>query len=245
MLTRRLPPVPRLARAALALTLLLVACAASTSDGSPPSPEPAVLPAFPGAFGFGAEARGGRGGRVLRVTTLAASGPGSLQAALDEQGPRTIIFDISGLIDAVIFLRHEEVTIAGQTSPGGIAVRGLMIQGDSVYEADGCPLPSVAPEDFIVRFLRIRDPLADGADGDSLRLLGIERPRAEVAIGDFSSTTNTCSSRSGRRSTLIPSTGPTGCGTRRTRNQRCSAMRCRSAMARCSDQCSGVRAYRR
>lgn len=35
-----------------------------------------AIPAFPGAEGFGAGSTGGRGGRVIKVTTLAASGPG-------------------------------------------------------------------------------------------------------------------------------------------------------------------------
>src|SRR5690606_847882 len=46
--------------------------------------------AFPGARGFGARVTGGRGGRVIKVTTLAASGPGSLQEALNESEPRII-----------------------------------------------------------------------------------------------------------------------------------------------------------
>ena len=53
--------------------------------------------AFPGAAGFGAQATGGRGGRVITVTNLNANGPGSLQAALDEEGPRTVVFAVSGL----------------------------------------------------------------------------------------------------------------------------------------------------
>jgi pectate lyase len=166
-------PVPAVDRSARRAALfvavsLLTACAGALGVTPPPPSTP--LPAFPGAEGFGANTAGGRGGQVLRVTTLAASGPGSLQAALDVVGPRTIVFDVSGTIDAVVFLRHGEVTIAGQTSPGGITLRGLMIQGDVVCEADGCPLPAVAPEDFVVRFLRIRAPLSDGADGDGLRL---------------------------------------------------------------------------
>lgn len=128
------------------------------------------LPAFPGAEGFGASATGGRGGKVIYVSNLSASGPGSLQAALDETGARTILFKVSGIIEGVPSVSHGNFSLAGQSSPGGIILRGLMIQGDEVCEADDCPLPSSAPENFIVRFLRLRNPLADGADGDGLRL---------------------------------------------------------------------------
>jgi hypothetical protein len=56
------------------------------------------VPAFPGAEGFGAESRGGRGGEVLFVTNLNDRGPGSLRAVVESDGPRTVIFRISGTI---------------------------------------------------------------------------------------------------------------------------------------------------
>lgn len=134
-------------------------------DGAIPAARCGVEPAaFPGAEGFGACARGGRGGRVIHVTNLAARGPGSLQDALDASGPRTIVFDVSGVIEGVPELHHGEVTIAGQTSPGGVTLRGLLLQGDEVCEAEDCPLPSERPEDVIVRFLRLR-PAGEGDDG--------------------------------------------------------------------------------
>jgi hypothetical protein len=139
------------------------------TDSSPPRPG---LLAFPGAEGFGASATGGRGGRVITVTHLSASGPGSLQAALDETGPRTIVFSTSGVVEGVPILTRGDVTIAGQTSPGGITLRGLLIQGDEVCEAPDCPLPTVHPENFIVRHVRIRPAGLDDPNGagDGLRL---------------------------------------------------------------------------
>lgn len=91
------------------------------------------LKAFPKAYGAGANATGGRGGRVIHVTTLNWDGPGSLKEALTTTGPRTIVFDVSGEIDATsqsdysIICNgssYNDVTIAGQTAPeGGITIR--------------------------------------------------------------------------------------------------------------------------
>jgi hypothetical protein len=63
--------------------------------------EGAFLPAFPGAEGFGAKASGGRGGRVIAVTTLNDSGPGSLRAAVEEKRPRTVVFRVAGLVRTI------------------------------------------------------------------------------------------------------------------------------------------------
>ncbi|MFY8098344.1 MAG: pectate lyase, partial [Allorhizobium sp.] len=38
--------------------------------------------------------QGGAGGRIIRVTTLAADGPGSLRAAIRSKGPRIIVFEV-------------------------------------------------------------------------------------------------------------------------------------------------------
>jgi hypothetical protein len=99
------------------------------------------LPAFPGAEGFGAFAKGGRGGDVYHVTNLNSSGPGSLAYGIENtpaQG-RTIVFDISGYANISGVLRGTKpfLTIAGQTAPGdGFGLKNgtfLLSAGDVIF----------------------------------------------------------------------------------------------------------------
>ncbi|MEZ4599298.1 MAG: hypothetical protein R2940_05875 [Syntrophotaleaceae bacterium] len=84
--------------------------------------------AFPGAEGFGANAKGGRGGRIIKVTNLNSSGTGSLRAALEASGPRIVVFEVSGQINlgsTPASIRNPWITVAGQTAPSpGITVQG-------------------------------------------------------------------------------------------------------------------------
>ena len=77
--------------------------------------------AFPGAVGPAAVTPGGRGGKIIRVTTLAADGPGSLKAAIATPGPRIVVFEVGGVIDlgrTTLEIDQPYLTIAGQTAPG-------------------------------------------------------------------------------------------------------------------------------
>ncbi len=129
--------------------------------------------AFPGAEGFGARATGGRGGQVIKVTTLAASGPGSLQAALDVAGPRIIVFAVSGVIPADLVVTHGDVTIAGQTAPGA----GITIAGRLFGEYDA------AVGNIIIRHLRVRPPRC-GAGCDASQYDAVQFSRNSNLIID-------------------------------------------------------------
>ncbi|HWC59600.1 MAG TPA: thrombospondin type 3 repeat-containing protein [Verrucomicrobiae bacterium] len=124
--------------------------------------------AFPTAEGYGRFARGGRGGRVIEVTNLQdydqAKGeaviPGSLRAAVEAEGPRTIIFRVSGLIHLKkpCAVHNPYCTIAGQTAPGdGIC---LADYGAGAY----------GTHDVIIRYLRYRigDTANKAMDGAGL-----------------------------------------------------------------------------
>lgn len=120
------------------------------------------LPAFPGAEGFGAVSKGGRGGSVIKVTNLNPSGPGSLAEACAASGPRIVVFDVSGVIpvDKRLHIGSGQITIAGQTAPGaGITLDGALSCGGP-YRKD---LKGKRTTDVIVRFLRIR--ASRGGDG--------------------------------------------------------------------------------
>ena len=144
------------------------ATAAVTVPVSPAGGTASPLAAFPGAEGFGAYATGGRGGSVVYVTNLNANGPGSLQWAIDQPGARYILFKVSGLIDTQIHLTNGDVTIAGQTSPGGITIRGL-VTDESPYQDQDVRAPADFAENWILQHIRIR-PGATGPADDGLRL---------------------------------------------------------------------------
>jgi pectate lyase len=127
-----------------------------------------TLRAFPGAQGYGTRTPGGRGGRVLEVTNLNDSGAGSLRAAVEASGPRTVVFRTGGTIalDSPLIITDPFLTVAGQTAPGD----GICIKNGQ--NARGCILLSA--HDVIIRHLRIR-PGVGGATfpNDTVRAITI------------------------------------------------------------------------
>lgn len=127
-------------------------------------------PAFPGAEGRGRYVTGGRGGKVLHVTTLEDNNnEGSLRWALNQSGKRIIVFDVSGTIElkSTLTFSKDDVTILGQTAPGeGITLAYYTLEPKA--------------SNVIIRFLRSRrsqvKDVNDGADAF------FERQRANIII---------------------------------------------------------------
>ena len=136
-------------------------CATADDDPSRPPvrPMPALdhLPSFPGAEGHGSKTRGGRGGKVIAVTNLNDSGPGSLRAAVEAEKPRIVVFRVSGTIPLkrALKIRNPYITIAGQTAPGdGICLRDHML--------------SIDADEVIIRYIRVRLGDATESDADAI-----------------------------------------------------------------------------
>ncbi|WP_411894416.1 Ig-like domain-containing protein [Winogradskyella sp. A2] len=123
-----------------------------------------ILPAFPNAYGAGADITGGRGGTVLHVTNLSNdNSPGSLRWALKQAYPRIIVFDVSGTIDLagsrefINGSQYGDLTIAGQTAPeGGIT----LVNGTFVLQN---------MSNLIIRYIKCRGGSARD-EWDSLRI---------------------------------------------------------------------------
>ncbi|MDR3188474.1 MAG: pectate lyase [Prevotellaceae bacterium] len=132
-----------------------LAATASISIVGSSSPEPEPTPetdsgynagAFPSAEGFGKYATGGRGGKVLYVTSLEDnSSEGTLRWAVGRAGARMVMFKVSGVIalGSTLEIKQPNLTIAGQTAPGdGICIKNYPV----VVKADN----------VVIRYLRFR-----------------------------------------------------------------------------------------
>lgn len=126
-----------------------------------------------------AQTQGGRGGAIVRVTNLEASGPGSLRAALERRGPRIVVFEVAGVIDlglTTLTIAEPYLTIAGQTapSPGITIIRGGI---------------DIRAHDVIVRHIRIRSGVSGQAPRSGWEADGISTVGAHNVIVDHCSIT--------------------------------------------------------
>lgn len=109
-----------------------------------------AISAFPGAQGGGAISKGGRGGRVINVTSLADSGAGTLRECVLAKGPRICVFKKAGDIKltSAIYITEPYLTVAGQTAPGG----GIQISGATSSQN----MIVIAAHDVVWQYTKIR-----------------------------------------------------------------------------------------
>lgn len=148
----------RLVQAGLGAVIVVTAPGCASAGGGP-TVDAAEITAFPGALGAGRLTPGGRGGAVVRVTNLGDSGPGSLRAAVETEGPRTVVFDIGGTITLATPLRIREpfLTLAGQTAPGG----GITLRGQPLL---------ISADDVVIRYIRSRLGDEQGVETDAVTI---------------------------------------------------------------------------
>ncbi len=117
----------------------------------------AQLATFPGALGFGGTTAGAfvvvggtshSGGTVYHVTNLNDSGAGSFRTGVSKGG-NIVVFDVGGSIQNLSpCVVQSNVTIEGQTAPGGIQVFGAET---SMY----------GHQNIVCRYVRFRDGTLD------------------------------------------------------------------------------------
>lgn len=174
---------------ALATSFSLAGCAMPLAAGGAPAAAvnetraasvaaPEKVWFFP-AIDWQAITAGGRGGEIVKVTTLANEGPGSLREALAKGGRRIIVFEVGGVIDLekqTLNINNPHVTIAGQTapSPGITLIRGGI---------------DVKTNDVIIQHLRIRSGDNGEARGSGFAEDSISTLKAHNLIVDHCSLT--------------------------------------------------------
>ena len=111
-----------------------------------------------GLTGFGSETIGGLNGRVIKVTNLNNSGPGSLRDAVAASDPRLVVFEVSGTIEleSKITVRDPYITVAGQTAPSpGITLKNYSFGVTGTH-------------DVVVQHIRVRVGDERGGDHDGM-----------------------------------------------------------------------------
>jgi hypothetical protein len=107
--------------------------------------------AFPTAVGYGRNSVGGRGGRIIKVTSLADSGPGTLREAIESTGPRIVLFEVGGLItvNSALEITDSNISILGQSAPGdGIAI--------TAEGTPNIPVFRIKTNEVIIRYIKVR-----------------------------------------------------------------------------------------
>lgn len=118
------------------------------------------------------------GASIVRVTSLADSGPGSLRAAVQTPGPKVIVFDVGGVIRLASDLRVAipQTTIAGQTAPAPITLTGASLR--------------LRADDLVVQHIAVRPGPGDtpeiNGNRDAVTIGGGTRPVSNIRLENVS-----------------------------------------------------------
>lgn len=119
-----------------------------------------------------------QGASVVRVTSLADSGPGSLRAAVQAPGPKVIVFDVGGVIrlESDLKVATAQTTIAGQTAPTPVTLSGASLR--------------LRASDLVVQHIAVRPGPGDTPDingnRDGVTIGGGTRPVSDIRLENVS-----------------------------------------------------------
>lgn len=173
-------------RSILAAFLVVLSVASATTVGA------AETLSFPDAQGHGKFSQGGRGGAIIEVTNLDDSGPGSLRACAEAEGPRNCVFRVAGVIHLKKSIMIQEpnsfLSILGQTAPGG----GILITISQVNKRKfHTPVIVKGAHDVLIRHIRIRPRLPNSVKNvDALTVESSRRVYVDHVSGSWATDEN-------------------------------------------------------